>query len=75
MSKKIENIDIEVNELKEKNLPTWEVVIPNKKSIGIIEKVDGRYTATTSKSNNVLFSKSLESSINDLLSYFALHEK
>ena len=27
MSKKLENIDIEVNELKGKNLPTWEVVI------------------------------------------------
>ncbi len=25
MSKKLENIDIEVNELKGKNLPTWEV--------------------------------------------------
>lgn len=75
MSKKIQNIEIEVNELKGKNAPTWEVIIPNKKSIGLIEKVDGRYRATTSKTSNILFSKSLESSINDLLSYFALHEK
>lgn len=75
MSKKLENISIEVNELKEKSIPSWEVIIPNKKAIGIIEKVEGRYRATTNKSNNVLFSKSLESSINDLLSYFALHEK
>ncbi|RVU71277.1 MULTISPECIES: DUF2969 domain-containing protein [Lactobacillus] len=75
MSKRIENIDIEVNELKGKSLPTWEVIIPNKKSIGLIEKVDNRYRATTTKTSNVLFAKSLESSINDLLSYFALHEK
>ncbi len=47
MSKKLENIDIEVNELKGKSLPTWEVVIPNKKSIGLIEKGEGRYRATT----------------------------
>lgn len=75
MSKKLENISIEVNEIKEKQNPTWEVIIPNKKAIGMIEKVDGKYRATTSKSNNVLFSKSLESSINELLSYFTLHEK
>lgn len=75
MSKKLENISIEVNELKGKSIPSWEVIIPNKKAIGIIEKVEGRYRATTNKSNNVLFSKSLESSINELLSYFALHEK
>lgn len=75
MSKKIENIDVEVNELKGKSVPTWEVIIPNKKSIGLIEKVEGRYRATTTKTSNVLFAKSLESSINDLLSYFALHEK
>lgn len=75
MSKKMEHIDVEVNELKGKSIPTWEVVIPNKKSIGLIEKVDGRYRATTTKTSNVLFAKSLESSINDLLSYFALHEK
>ena len=75
MSKKLENIDIEVNELKDKSIPTWEVIIPNKKSIGLIEKVNGKYRATTTKTNNVLFDKSLESSINDLLSYFTLHEK
>ncbi len=68
-------IYIEVNELKGKNLPTWEVVIPNRKSIGLIEKVEGRYRATTSKTSNILFANSLESSINDLLSYFTLHEK
>ena len=75
MSKKTQNIDIEVNELKGKSVPTWKVVIPNKKDIGLIEKVDGRYRATTAKTSNILFAKSLESSINDLLSYFALHEK
>ncbi|BAQ57439.1 DUF2969 domain-containing protein [Lactobacillus acetotolerans] len=75
MSKKLENIDIEVNELKDKSIPTWEVIIPNKKSIGLIEKINGKYRATTTKTNNVLFDKSLESSINDLLSYFTLHEK
>ncbi|MBD5431520.1 DUF2969 domain-containing protein [Lactobacillus agrestimuris] len=75
MSKKMQNIEIEVNELKGKSAPTWEVIIPNKKSIGLIEKVEGRYRATTTKTNNVLFAKSLESSINDLLSYFTLHEK
>ncbi len=45
------------------------------KSIGLIEKVEGRYRATTSKTSNILFANSLESSINDLLSYFTLHEK
>ena len=43
--------------------------------IGLIEKINGKYRATTTKTNNVLFDKSLESSINDLLSYFTLHEK
>ena len=75
MSKKTQNIDVEGNELKGKGVPTWEVVIPNKKSIGLIEKIEGRYRATTSKNSYVLFAKSLESSINDLLSYFTLHEK
>ncbi|BDR60373.1 DUF2969 domain-containing protein [Lactobacillus xylocopicola] len=75
MSKKPENINVEINELKGKENPTWEVIIPNKKTIGTIEKGSGRYRATTSKTNNVLYAKSLESSINDLLSYFALHEK
>jgi hypothetical protein len=75
MSKKPENINIEINEIKGNEMPTWEVVIPRKKKIGTIEKMTGRYRAITSKTNNVLYSKSLESSINDLLSYFALHEK
>ncbi|WEV71496.1 DUF2969 domain-containing protein [Lactobacillus sp. ESL0785] len=75
MSKKPENINIEINEVKGKEIPTWEVVIPNRKTIGLIEKTAGRYRATTMKTNNVLYAKSLESSINDLLSYFALHEK
>ncbi|WEV37771.1 DUF2969 domain-containing protein [Lactobacillus sp. ESL0677] len=75
MSKKPENINIEINEVKDKEIPTWEVVIPNKKSIGLIEKIDGRYRATTGKTSNVLYAKTLESSVNDLLSYFALHEK
>ena len=71
MSKKPVNI----NELKEKENPTWEVVVPDKKVIGLIEKVSGRYRVITRKTNSVLFSNSLESSINDLLSYFVLHEK
>lgn len=75
MSRKAQNIEVEVNELEGKSVPTWEVVIPNKKSIGLIEKIEGRYKATTTKTSNILFAKSLESSINDLLSYFTLHEK
>lgn len=75
MSRNQENIGIEVNELKGRKVPTWEVVIPNKKQIGLIEKIEDKYRATTAKSNNVLFSKSLDASINDLLSYFTLHEK
>ncbi|AWM73571.1 MULTISPECIES: DUF2969 family protein [Lactobacillus] len=76
MSKKPENINIEINEINGKDNPTWEVVIPQKKkAIGLIEKIDGRYRATTNKTNSVLYAKTLESSINDLLSYFALHEK
>ncbi|MCX8725304.1 DUF2969 domain-containing protein [Lactobacillus panisapium] len=75
MSKKPENINININELKEKENPTWEVVVPDKKVIGLIEKVSGRYRVITRKTNSVLFSNSLESSINDLLSYFVLHEK
>ena len=75
MSKKPENINIEINEIKGNKTPTWEVIIPHKKEIGRIEKMAGRYRAVTNKTNNILYSKSLESSINDLLSYFALHEK
>lgn len=76
MSKKPETINIEINEINGKDNPAWEVVIPQKKkAIGLIEKIDGRYRATTNKTNSVLYAKTLESSINDLLSYFALHEK
>ena len=38
MSRKLESIDIEVNERKGTSAPTWEVVIPGKRSIGIIEQ-------------------------------------
>ncbi|WP_212780793.1 DUF2969 domain-containing protein [Lactobacillus corticis] len=75
MSKKTENIPVEINELKGRNVPTWEVVIPNRKTIGLIEEINGRYRATTNKTGEELFDKSLESSINTLLAYFALHEK
>ncbi|WEV40562.1 DUF2969 domain-containing protein [Lactobacillus sp. ESL0684] len=75
MSKKPENINVEINEVKGKQLPTWEVVIPNKKAIGVIEKTEGRYRAVTGKTSNVLYAKTLDSVINDLLSYFVLHEK
>ena len=38
MSRKLESIDIEVNERKGTSAPTWEVIIPGKRSIGIIEQ-------------------------------------
>lgn len=75
MSKKLENINIEVNERKGSVNPTWEVIIPGKKTIGIIEQVEERYHAVSSKNNHDLYSKTLESAINELLSYFTLHEK
>ncbi len=75
MAKNFESIDIEVNERKGLQYPTWEVVIPSRRTIGIIENVNGRYRATTSKQQHTLFSKSLESAIDELLSYFTLHEK
>lgn len=75
MSRKLENIDIEVNERKGSPNPTWEVIIPGKKSIGVIEQVEERYHAVSTKSNHSLYSKTLESAINELLSYFTLHEK
>ena len=73
MSRKLESIDIEVNERKGTSAPTWEVVIPGKRSIGIIE--EERYHVVSSKTNHSLYSKTLESAINELLSYFTLHEK
>lgn len=75
MSRKLESIDIEVNERKGTANPTWEVVIPGKRSIGIIEQVEEKYHAVSSKNNYSLYSKTLESAINELLSYFTLHEK
>ncbi|MCO6527595.1 MAG: DUF2969 domain-containing protein [Lactobacillus sp.] len=75
MSKKPENINVEINEVKNRENPTWEVVIPHKKTIGLIEKLSGRYRATSTKNSSILYAKSLESSINDLLSYYVLHEK
>ncbi|EEQ68195.2 hypothetical protein LBJG_00623 [Lactobacillus jensenii 1153] len=38
MSKKLENISIEVNELKGKSIPSWEVIIPNKKLLVSLKK-------------------------------------
>jgi hypothetical protein len=63
--------------MKEKALlcPTWEVIIPGKRSIGIIEQEEERYHVVSSKTNHSLYSKTLESAINELLSYFTLHEK
>ncbi|MDN6028939.1 MAG: DUF2969 domain-containing protein [Lactobacillus sp.] len=75
MSKKPENIQVEINELKGRPVPTWVVVIPNYQTIGQIEQIDNRYRAVSTKNKVELFNKTLESSINDLLSYFALHEK
>ena len=75
MSRSQENIGIEVKELKGRSLPTWEVVIPKKKTIGLIEKVEGKYRVTTNKTNSVMFAKTLDAGINDLLAYFTLHEK
>ncbi|QNQ82487.1 DUF2969 domain-containing protein [Lactobacillus sp. PV037] len=75
MSRKQQNIEIEVNEKKGVAIPTWEVVIPGKQSIGIIEQVEERYHVTSTKNNHSLYSKTLESAINELLSYFTLHEK
>ncbi|MDO4912119.1 MAG: DUF2969 domain-containing protein [Lactobacillus sp.] len=75
MSKKPANIQIEVNELKGKKQPTWEVVIPGKASIGIIEEIEGRFRATSTKSTTQLFDKTLEASLNSLLAHYALHEK
>jgi hypothetical protein len=56
-------------------MPTWEVIIPGKRSIGIIEQEEERYHVVSSKTNHSLYSKTLESAINELLSYFTLHEK
>lgn len=75
MSRKLESIDIEVNERKGASTPTWEVVIPGKRSIGIIEQEEERYHVVSSKTSHSLYSKTLESAINELLSYFTLHEK
>lgn len=75
MSRKLESIDIEVNERKGTPVPTWEVIIPGKRSIGIIEQEEERYHVVSSKTNHSLYSKTLESAINELLSYFTLHEK
>lgn len=75
MSKKLENIEIEVNEQKNASVPTWEVIIPGKKSVGMIEKDNDRYHAITAKYGYSIYSKTLESAINELLSYFTLHEK
>ncbi|MBP2057833.1 phosphoenolpyruvate carboxylase [Lactobacillus colini] len=75
MSRKLESIDIEVNEKKGVANPTWEVIIPGKRSIGVIEQVEERYRAVSSKNKHSLYSKTLESAINELLSYFTLHEK
>lgn len=44
-------------------------------SIGIIEQEEERYHVVSSKTNHSLYSKTLESAINELLSYFTLHEK
>ena len=75
MSRKLESIDIEVNERKGTATPTWEVIIPGKRSIGIIEQEEESYHVVSSKTSHSLYSKTLESAINELLSYFTLHEK
>ena len=75
MSRKLESIDIEVNERKGTATPTWEVIIPGKRSIGIIEQEEERYHVVSCNTSRRLSSKTLESAINELLSYFTLHEK
>ncbi|MGX4644908.1 MULTISPECIES: DUF2969 family protein [Holzapfeliella] len=75
MSKKVKNINVEVNEINNKNENYYEVAIPNKQVIGTIKKVESRYQIDIEKSNKTLFANNLESAINDLLVYFNLHGK
>ena len=75
MTRKLESNDIEDNERKGTATPTCEVIIPGKRSIGIIEQEEERYHVVSSKTSHSLYSKTLESAINELLSYFTLHEK
>ena len=61
MSRKLESIDIEVNERKGTATPTWEVIIPGKRSIGIIEQEEERYHVVSSKTSHSLYSKDRKS--------------
>ena len=74
MSKGIKNINIEVNKITNKEVPTWEVVIPNQKTLGVIEQHDKNFHTTMQADQRAIVSKTLEAAINDLISYYNLHE-
>lgn len=74
MSKGIKNINIEVNELTNKKVPSWEVVIPNVRTLGIIEQKEKNFHTTMQSNQQMIVSKTLEAAINDLISYYNLHE-
>lgn len=74
MSKGIKNINIEVNELTNKKVPSWEVVIPNVRTLGIIEQKEKNFHTTMQSDQQMIVSKTLEAAINDLISYYNLHE-
>ena len=73
MSKGIKNINIEVNELTNKKVPSWEVVIPNVRMLGIIEQKEKNFHTTMQSNQQMIVSKTLEAAINDLISYYNLH--
>lgn len=74
MSKEAKNIKLEVNEVKNQAQKAWEVRIPKRATIGSIQLDGKNYQVTTTKSAHQITTKSLENAINELISYYNLHE-
>lgn len=74
MAKSPKNIELEVKEVNKNNQQMWEVNTQKQENIGVIEPTADQFKVTMAKSGHSFNTKTLEIAINELISYFNLHE-
>lgn len=74
MAKSPKNIELEVKEVTQNDHSIWEVNNSKRGMIGIIEPVSDEFKVTMTKSGHSFNTKTLEIAVNELISYFNLHE-
>lgn len=75
MSKRNKAIAIEIKEIKNKENQTYEVISDGKNTIGTITQVGNKFQIITAKDQYKKMLNTLDAAINEVLTYFNLHEK